>query len=137
MRMGLAERRAAEQFKTGDYPAWKARIDEAAGFDVPVEVAWDELAVVDYAKDYATFFPKVYFQPMVDALAAITIDDMGRTALRDGLKKVVVRNTEQYSSTSGFAFEGGVLTIDHKPYTNVDYGTERADGLQKLLESGL
>jgi hypothetical protein len=135
--MGLAERRAVEQFKTDDYPNWKARIDEVAGFDVPVEVAWDELAVVDYASNYATFFPKVYFQPAVDALAAITIDEMGRTALRDGLKKIVVRNTEQYSSTSGFAFEGGVLTIDHRPYSNLDDGTERAKGLQRILESGL
>lgn len=104
---------------------------------MPVEVAWDELAAADYADSYGTFFPQVYFEPMVDALAAITIDEMGRSALRDGLEKVVVRNTDRYSSTSGFSFQGGVLTIDHKPYTNVDYGTERANGLQKLLESGL
>src|SRR5215831_7783271 len=135
--MGLAERRAAEKFKTDDYPAWKTRIDEAAGFDVLVEVAWDELAAVDYASSYAAFFPKVYFQPMVEALSAITIDDMGRTALRDGLKKIVVRNTEQYSSTSGFAFEGGVLTVDHRSYSNVDDGAERAQGLQRILEAGL
>lgn len=135
--MGLAERRAAERFKTDDYPAWKTRIDEAAGFDVPVDVAWDELAAADYADSYAAFFPKVYFEPMVDALAGITIDDMGKDALREGLKKVVVRNTGQYSSTSGFTFEGGVLTIDHMPYSNVDYGQERAEGLRKLLESGL
>jgi hypothetical protein len=74
---------------------------------------------------------------MVDALAAVAIDEMGKSALRDGLKKVVVRNTEQYSSTSGFAFEGGVLTIDHRSYSNVDDGVERAKGLQQLLESGL
>ena len=135
--MGLAERRAAEQFKNNDFPAWKARIDEAAGFDVAVDVRWDELAADEYASSYPTFFPKVYFQPMVDALAAITIDDMGRDALRDGLKKVVVRNTEQYASSNGFAFEDGVLTIDHRSYTNVDDGAERAKGLQKLLESGL
>jgi hypothetical protein len=135
--MGLAERRAAEKFKTDDYPAWKARIDEAAGFDVPLDVSWDELAVVDYASSYAAFFPKVYFQPMVDALAAITIDDMGKTALRGGLKKIVVRNTEQYSSTTGFAFEGGVLTVDHRPNSNVDDGAERAKGLQHILEAGL
>jgi len=135
--MGLAERRAVERFRNDDYPAWKARIDEVAGFDVAVEVVWDELAAAEYADSYSSFFPMVYFQPMVDALAAITIDDMGRSALREGLRKVVVRNTEQFSSTSGFSFEGGILTIDHKPYTNVDYGADRASGLQKLLEAGL
>jgi hypothetical protein len=30
-----------------------------------------------------------------------------------------------------------VLTFDHKPHTNIDYGEERAKGLQKILESGL
>jgi hypothetical protein len=135
--MGLAERRAAERFKNDDYPAWKEKIDTAAGFDVPVEVKWDELAAADYADSYASWFPKVYFQPMVEALSGIAIDQMGKDALRDGLKRIVVRNSEQYASTSGFAFDGGILTVDHKPYANVDYGTERAEGLQKLLEAGL
>jgi len=83
--MGLAERRGAEQFKSNDYPGWKSRIDEAAGFEVPVEVAWDELAVAGYAGSYAEFFPKVYFQP----------------------------------------------------HANIDYGEERAKGLQRALEDGL
>jgi len=40
--MGLAERRGVERFKNDDYPGWKWRIDEAAGFEVPVEVAWGD-----------------------------------------------------------------------------------------------
>jgi hypothetical protein len=133
----LAERRAVERFRGDDYPDWKAKIDRTTGFEVPVDVAWDELAVAEYSSSYATFFPKVYFQPLVDALSAITIDEIGRSAVRDGLRKIVVRNTDQYSSTSGFAFQDGVLTIDHKPHTNVDDGEERAKGLQRMLESGL
>jgi hypothetical protein len=135
--MGLAERRAVERFRSDDYPGWKAKIDQVVGFDLPVEVAWEELAAEDYASSYGSFFPKVYFQPMVDALTAVAVDEMGKSAVRDGLKKIVVRNTDQYSSTRGFAFEGGVLTIDHKPCTNVDDGVERAKGLQQILESGL
>jgi hypothetical protein len=30
-----------------------------------------------------------------------------------------------------------VLTIDHQPHANVDYGDERAKALQRTLESGL
>lgn len=135
--MGLAERRAVEQFRNDDYPGWKSRIDEAAGFDVPVEVAWDQLAVDDYASSYAEFFPKVYFQPLVDALKAITVDDMGKSAARNGLKKIVIQNAGGFYSASGFTFADGVLTIDHQPHANVDYGEERAKGLQQLLESGL
>jgi hypothetical protein len=135
--MGLAERRSVERFKNEDYPDWLARIEAAARFPVPVEVVWEELAVNDFADDYADFFPKVYFQPLVDALAAVTIDEMGTTAAREGVKKIIIRNTGQYYSTSGFAFIDGVVTLDHQPNTNVDYVDERAKGLQRILEAGL
>ena len=135
--MGLAERRGVERFKNEEFPGWKTRIGQAAGFEVPIEVVWEELAVTDYADRYGEYFPKVYFQPLVDALTAVTIDDLGRTAAREGLSKIVVKNSGQYSSTNGFTFQDGVLTIDHQPHYNVDYGDERAKGLQNILESGL
>ena len=135
--MGLAERRAAHNFRTDEYPAWKARLDEAAGFAVPVEVAWDELAVDGYATSYAEFFPKVYFQPLVTALAGVTIDDMGREALRSGLAKIVVRNSGEYSGVGGFTFVDGVLTFDHRSDANIEYGDERAKQVQQLLEANL
>jgi hypothetical protein len=135
--MGLAERRGVEQFKNDDYPGWKSRIDEAGGFEVPVEVDWEELAVADYATSYADFFPKVYFQPLVDALSAVAADGIGKSALRDGLSKIVIRNTGEFFSTAGISFTGGVLTFDHKPQTNIGDGEERAKGLIRSLESGL
>jgi hypothetical protein len=137
IQMGLAERRSVEQFKNNDYPAWKARIDEAAGFEVPVEVAWDELAVDDYASSYAEFFPKVYFEPLVDALTAITSDEFGKTALREGLTKIVIKNEGGFYSGSGMSFSDGVLTFDHRSDANIGDGAERAKDLQKKLESGL
>ncbi len=135
--MGLAERRAIESFKNDDYPGWKAKIDTAARFDVPVEMMWDELAVADYASRYADFFVKVYFQPLVDALNGITFDELGRTALRDGLKTIVVRNTGEFSSTRGISFVDGVLTFDHQPHVNIDDVEERSKGIRQILESGL
>ncbi|HEY3872810.1 MAG TPA: hypothetical protein VGM10_30920 [Actinocrinis sp.] len=135
--MGLAERRSAERFKNEDYPGWKTQIDAAAGSEVTVEVAWDELAVADYADSYAEFFPQVYFEPLVQALGAVGVDEMGRSALRDGLSKIVIRNTDQFYSRSGFSFTDGVLTIDHKPYTNIGDGEERAKAIQHILEAGL
>jgi hypothetical protein len=135
--MGLAERRGVERFKNDDYPGWKSRIDEAAGVEVLVEVAWDELAVADYAGSYAEFFPKVYFQPLVDALQAVTIDDLGKAALREGLSKIIIRNEGGFYSTSGISFADGVLTFDHQPHVNIGDGEERAKGLQRILESGL
>jgi hypothetical protein len=135
--MGLAERRAVLRFAEEDYPAWKEQIEQAAGFDVPVEVEWDELAVPDYASSYAEFFPEVYFRPLTDALAAVTIDDLGKNAARDGLTKIVIRNSGDFTSTRGFTFADGVLTLDHRPDTNVADRAERTSGLRQLLESGL
>ena len=86
---------------------------------------------------YAEFFPKVYFGPLASALAAVTIDDLGRSAARGGLNKIIVRNSGQYAGSQGFTFTGGVLTIDHLPHTNVDYGDERTKAIQQVLEAGL
>lgn len=135
--MGLAERRALAQFQADSYPGWKTKIDEVAGFDVAVEVEWDSLGIADYASSYAEFFPKVYFEPLVGALAAVAVDEMGRDALRAGLRKVVIRNSGEYSSPRGFSFESGALTIDHKPATNIDDGNERTTALVDLLEANL
>ena len=77
----------------------------------------------------------MYFQPLV--LRAVTIDDLSKNALRDGLSKVVIGNAGGFYSTSGISFTEGVLTFDHQPHANIDYGEERAKGLQKVLESGL
>jgi hypothetical protein len=135
--MGLAERRAIERFKNENYPGWKSRIDEAAGFELPVEVTWDELAVADYGDSYADFFAKVYFQPLVDALRAVTVDELGRSAARAGLSKIVIRNTGQFYSAAGLTFREGVLTFDHQPHVNIDDGDERAKALQRALEADL
>ena len=135
--MGLAERRAAQRWQNDYYPDWKARIDQAAGFDVPVEVSWEQLAEEGYGDSYAEFFPKVYFQPLVLALSAITVDDMGKTAIKDGLSQIIIKNSGEHYSTSGITFRNGVLTINHRPHVNVDYYEERAKAIQQNLESGI
>jgi len=104
---------------------------------VPVEVRWDELAVADHADSYADFFGKVYFRPLVAALRAITIDELGKTALRDSLAKIVLCNSDRFYSVRGVTFADGVLTFDHQPHTNIDEIDERTKGLQQILESGL
>jgi hypothetical protein len=135
--MGLAERRAIEQFKNDMWPGLKAQIDEAAGFDVPVEVAWEQLAVNDYASSYSNFFPKVYFEPLITALKGVAVDDLGKAAVKEGLKKIVIQNEGNHSSKAGFTFTNGILVLDHLPSSNVADGEERATAIQKLLESGL
>jgi hypothetical protein len=131
--MGLAERRAVKAFQDNKYPKIKSEIDSAAGFDVPLEVQWEGLAAEDYSQYYDEYFVKVYFKPLTEALKAIAIDDMGKEALRDGLKKVVIRHT----GSSEASFSNGTFTIDHSPNSNVDYWEDRRKEWQTLLEKGL
>lgn len=136
--MGLAERRAAKDFETHRFPQLKQDIDAAAGFDVPVVVHWDTLAREGESHLYDQCWPKVYFQPLISALKDITVDDMGKDALKAALKKIEIRNQKGNSSGHRIAtFESGTLTLDHEPHTNVDDLHERLEAIRKLLESKL
>jgi hypothetical protein len=135
--MALGARRAAQRFKAEVFPDWKRRLDEAAGTGVRIDVAWEELAVDGFADEYTDLFPRVYFQPLVRALAAVAADDPGRAAVRAGLNRIVVRNSGRYAGDTGFSFADGVLTMDHRPECNPHHDDDRAALLRRLLEANL
>ena len=73
-----------------------------------------------------------------EALKSVGRDDMGREALRDGLKKISFANSaDKYSADSAISFVSGELVIDHDPDCNVDYVSERSEVVRKVLEKGL
>src|SRR5688500_13692457 len=118
--MGLAERRAAKKFETESYPRLKKDVNDAAGYDVPMEVEWDTLAIDEQSHLYDEYWPQVYFQPLKTALKEICQDDMGKEALKGALKKIIIRNTKNTSYGASIAtFDKGVLTLDHLPTTNI------------------
>ena len=136
--MGLAERRATKDFQDNHLPGLVAELHRLAGFAVPVEINFEQLAKQDYAASYNEHFRKIYFQPTIDALKAVAIDDLGRDALKAGLKKIVFCNTKDtYTAEYAVTFADGVATIDHDPATNVDDVDDRAKTLIKALEKGL
>src|SRR5215472_14384724 len=136
--MGLQERRAAKEFETNVLPGLTSELAKIAGFEVPVKVDWESLSVEGYASSYREFWTKVYFTPLLEALKGVCIDDMGRQALRDNLKSVVIQNKHQIHYGDRMAtFDGGVLTLDHEAATNIDDVEERKKGIQTLLESKL
>lgn len=136
--MGLAERRAAKEFETNKFPDLKKAVDAAAGFDLPIEVDWESLAVNDYAHLYEDAWTKIYFTPLCDAFKNITVDQMGKDALKGALKKVIIKNRGgHYSAPSCYEFANGILTVDHEAASNVDNVSERSRELQKMLEAKL
>lgn len=134
---GLKEKRAIKDFQEKSYPKLKKEIDGAAGLDVPIEVDWNSIAVKDYAHLYEEGFTKVYFTPLLEALKEICADDMGKSALKNALKKVVIKNSSDSFSPSKFTFSEGVLVIDHSPTTNLGDTKDRTAKIVKLLEGAL
>ena len=111
---------------------------EAAGFAIEIEVDWDQVAEEEMGHMYNENLTKVYFLPLIDGLKAITVDDMGREALKEKISKIVIRNaTGNYYGSDWSKLQDGVLVIDHKPNSNVDSGNERIKGLVSELEANL
>jgi hypothetical protein len=135
--MGLAERRASKEFQDKQFPDLRNEIQKVAGFPVPIEINWDQLAVdgqVDYYKEAWT---EIFFKPVIDALRQIARDDMGREALKEGLKKIELRNASGNSSAgNAITFINGTIMIDHE-LTNVGDTTDRTKHLIEVMEKAL
>lgn len=140
--IGLAERRAIAAYRQDRYPALEKAIQEAAGFPVLVEVAWDQLTLPGDAKNYADdgYFGKTIFEPLAAGLREVGKDPMGRDALKQKLKTIRVRYDEKTATSNypnGLKFEGGVLNVNWRPFTNVADFKDRVEAIVLTMEKGL
>jgi hypothetical protein len=134
--MGLAEKRATMEFQNNTYPNLKQKIDEAAGFDVPMEIDWTSLAPPNQAAVYQEAWTKIFFEPAIEAFKTICIDDLSKNALKESLKKIEFRNSGQFCDHQGITFAEGVLRVDHELF-NFDYVAQRTKAIVKALERAL
>lgn len=134
--MNLGDRRKVEEFENEKLPSLKESMDDAAGFDVDLDIDWESLTDVRADEDlWFEGWTNVYFQPTIDAFEAICSDDLGREALQEDLETVVFEN--ETGMTGDISYENGVLTVDKEPCTNVDKVDERTESIVSLLESNL
>ncbi len=134
--MGLLEKRAVKDFQDNLYPSIVTQINTIAGFDLEIEVQWETIAIVEYSHMYEEGFTKVFFTPIIEALKEITSDDLGKEALKETLKKIIITNkNDNYSVPRAFSFSDNILTIDHQPFTNMDNVEERISELITFLMS--
>ncbi len=135
--MGLPEKRALEAFKTAEFTALQTSINAITGGKVEWDIHWDTLmqdGMVEYFKDAAT---KIYFTPLLAALQAVCIDDMGKKAVAGALKKIVIKSDSGSYHGGNYTFENGVLDLTHDSNSNIDAVDERKTYIQTLLESKL
>ncbi|MGU3575497.1 hypothetical protein ACLBWZ_08185 [Brucellaceae bacterium C25G] len=141
--LGLAERRAVAAYTTDVWPKYEKEIQDLAGFPVVIKLDMNSLAMPGLADSYASddYLRKPIIDPVLQAIGTITATDIGRTALKDGLKSIVIHYDEATAPASnyknGLKMEDGVLTINWKPYTNVDDVEPRALALISVIEPAI
>jgi hypothetical protein len=135
--MGLAERRAIKEFQDKQWIELRNEIHKVAGFAVPIEVLWDQLAVEGQVESYREAWTEIYFKPVIEGLRQIGRDDMGKEAIKAGLKKIELRNSQgAYSPHSAISFVSGTLVIDHE-LSNVGDTKDRTKYVVEIVEKGL
>ena len=105
--MGVTERRKIKELQDVTFPERTKEIEEICGKAIPYEVDWESLA--DDAEGL-NFIDNLSCHRLNMALRTICIDDMGKEAVRDGLRLIKLKNVKDKSDMS-IAFDGGVLEM--------------------------
>lgn len=126
--MGLEERRRIKELQDVTLPGRVLEIEEICGVPVPYDVDWESLA-----GDAAglNFLDNLSCHRLNMALRMICQDDMGKEAVRDGLKLVKLKNVADAASMS-MTFVGGVLEMQCA-YAQGTSGMFGDDAIRQLL----
>jgi len=116
--MGLNERRKIKELQDTTLPGRVKEIEEICGKAIPYEVDWDSLAD---DLEGLNFLDNLSCHRLNMALRTICIDDMGKEAVREGLKLVKLKNVKDKAAMK-LAFDGGILEM-HCAYA------QRTDGM--------
>src|SRR5437868_11496916 len=95
--MGLPERRKIKELQDTTLPGRVNDIQEICGAPIPYEVDWDSI------KDDASalnFLDNISCHRLNMALRGICQDDMGKEAVREGLKLIKLKNVKSADEIS-------------------------------------
>src|SRR5215813_15591723 len=95
--MGLNERRKIKELQDTSFPERVKEIEEICGAPIPYEVDWDSLSD---DLEGLNFIDNISCHRLNMALRVICQDDMGKEAVRDGLKKIKLKNVKNISEKS-------------------------------------
>ena len=95
--MGLGERRKIKELQDVTFPERVREIEEICGKAIPYEVDWESLA--DDAEGL-NFIDNLSCHRLNMALRTICIDDMGKEAVRDGVRLIKLKRSCRLSKRS-------------------------------------
>lgn len=131
--MGLAEKRWVQERKKNEETGFISEVKSIAQTDVAVEIDWDgfsgNLADAEYIAHDSYGIPN-----LVKALKEITVDDLGKEAIKGALKKIVIKPAA--ADQAKFTFEAGVVTWNAY-FGSSSSGYVYADAMKKTMEAAL
>jgi len=130
--MGLDERRRVKELQDVTLPGRVKDIQEICGTPIPYEVDWDSI------KDDATvlnFLDNISCHRLNMALRVICSDEMGKDAVRDGLKLIKLKNVKAPADMK-MSFDQGVLEM-HCAYALGASGMFSDNDIRALLVKNL
>ena len=130
--MGLNERRKIKELQETTLPERVKEIEEICGQPISYEVDWDSLA--DDA-EALNFIDNISCHRLNMALRMLCQDDMGKAAVRDGLKQIKLKNVKDKSSMH-LGYQNGVLEM-HCAYALRTDGMYSDGTIRELLEKSL
>jgi hypothetical protein len=130
--MGLNEKRKMKELQEVTFPGRVKEIEEICGKPIPYEVDWDSLADDGEALN---FIDNISCHRLNMALRMICQDDLGKAAVRDGLKQIQLKNVKDKASML-ISFENGVLKM-HCAYALRTDGMFGDNEIRSLLEERL
>jgi hypothetical protein len=126
--MGLNERRKIKELQDITFPGRVKEIAEICGKPISYDVDWESLA--DDA-EALNFIDNLSCHRLNMALRVICQDDMGKEAVREGLKSIKLKNVKDKAAMK-ITFDGGVLEM-HCAYALRTDGMYSDNEIRELL----
>ncbi|MEN9629412.1 MAG: hypothetical protein RJA10_2639 [Pseudomonadota bacterium] len=130
--MGLQERRQIQQLQTEVLPQRSLEIAEICGVAIPYDVDW---ATLEHDAQALNFVDNTACHRLNMALRTICVDELGRQAVAQGLRRVRLRNVPEPSQRH-IAFSGGVLDL-HNAFAHGALGMHDDATIRQVLMAGL
>ena len=105
--MGLNERRKIKELQETTFPGRVQEIQEICGNAIPYEVDWESFADDGEALN---FLDNISCHRLNMALRTICIDDLGKEAVRDGLRLIKLKNVKDKAAMQ-INFNAGILEM--------------------------
>ena len=126
--MGLNERRKIKELQDTTLPGRVKEIEEICGKAIPYEVDWDSLSD---DLEGLNFIDNISCHRLNMALRVICQDDLGKEAVREGLKLIKLKNVKDKSAMS-MTFADGTLEM-HCAYAQRTEGMFNDNEIRELL----